>query len=268
MSDPRPYRERFAGAALVTGASSGIGREFSKALAAKGMDVILVARREAELVELAEELRARHSVRASVIVADLLENDAVDNIADQVEQKSLHVGLLVNNAGIGQYGPFETLDRQQALDSIDLNCRVPVALTYAFLPQMLKRGRGGLIYVASIASFQPTPYYATYGASKAFDLMFAEALSAELAPKEIEVLALCPGYTPTGFQAVAGSHAAPKRKQASTSEEVVAAALSSLGEKISVVPGLKNKAVAWSVRLFPRRMITRLAQYYSDPDRA
>lgn len=268
MSQPTSYRKRFAGAALVTGASSGFGRAFAQALAAKGMNLILVARRETRLRELAAELVQRWGIQVTVIAADLRDPTAPGRIAAQLERESVNVGLLINNAGIGQYGPFETLDPQQALDSIDLNCRAPVALTYAFLPQMLKRRRGGLIYVASIAGYQPTPYYATYGASKAFDLMFSEALTIELVDKGIEVLALSPGYTPTGFQAVAGSHAAPQRKNASTPEEVVSEALASLGKKISVVPGMKNKAVAWSVRLFPRRAIARLAEFYSDPKRA
>jgi short-subunit dehydrogenase len=246
----------------VTGASSGIGEAFSKVLAGQGVDVVLVARRRQRLEALAEAIRRDHDVRALVVEADLAERDCADEIAVAVREAGLSIDLLVNNAGFGLHGPFEQHDPQAALRMVDVNCRAPLALTYAFLPQMIERRRGAIIFVSSVAGFQPTPFYTTYGATKAFDLMIAEALWAELGPKGIDVLALCPGHTPTEFQQVAGS---PGRSISSTVDEVVAAAMASLGRRPSVIPGSINQLLAWAVRFAPRALVAKMAFRHGQP---
>jgi hypothetical protein len=261
-----PFRDRFGGAALVTGASAGIGESFVRALAARGMDVILVARRAERLAEIARELHETHGVRAEAIAEDLTRVDAAVRLSAAVAERGVSVGLLVNNAGFGQFGPFVDEDPEQAVRMVDLNCRAPVALTHAFLPEMLARGRGGLVFVASTAGYQPTPWYAVYGATKAFDLMLAEALWVELRDRGIEVLGLSPGYTSTEFQEVAGV-----REMAVPSVmgpgEVVDVALRALGKKPSVIPGLLNKASAVAAQLGPRALVARTAGRMNHPTR-
>ncbi len=260
-----PYPERFGGAALVTGASSGIGRVFAQKLAQNGMDLILVARREQRLLELKTELCKQYAISVLTVSQDLAEASASDSIHRACQEAQMEVGLLIHCAGFGYRGPFEDHDPAAAAGMVDVNCRAQVALSYAYLPAMLARGRGGLIFVASIAGFQPTPYFSTYGATKAFDLMLAEALWSEYRSRGIEVLALCPGYTPTEFQAVAGSDRGNLRAPVTSSEQVVACALRSLGKKPSVIPGARNKLLSWSVRLVPRSTTARLSAKYSKP---
>ena len=260
------FRDRFGGAALVTGASAGIGESFARELAARGMDVLLVARRADRLEVLARELRETHAVRAEAIAEDLTRTDAAARLSAAVAERGLSVGLLVNNAGFGQFGPFVDEDPAQAVRMVDLNCRAPVALTHAFLPAMLARGRGGLVFVASTAAYQPTPWYAVYGATKAFDLMLAEALWVELSDRGIEVLGLSPGYTSTEFHEVAGVRdlAAPS---VMGPDEVVDVALSALGKKPSVIAGLLNKASALGAKLGPRALVARAAGRINHPTR-
>lgn len=260
------FSERFGGAALVTGASAGIGESFARALAERGMDVILVARRAERLEALAGELRARCSVRAEPIAEDLTHANAASRLRAAVSERGLSVGLLVNNAGFGQFGPFVDEDPEQAVRMVDLNCRAPVALTHAFLPEMLARGRGGIVFVASTAAYQPVPWYAVYAATKAFDLMLAEALWVELRDRGIDVLAISPGYTRTEFHAVAGV-----QNLASPSEmgpdEVVGDALRALGKKPSVVAGFMNKLSAVGAKLGPRALVARTAGRINHPTR-
>jgi len=148
---------------------------------------------------------------------------------------------------------------------VELNCRAPVELTHAFLPAMLARGRGGLVFVTSTAAFQPTPFFATYGATKAFSLMLAEALWAELEPRGIEVLALAPGLTRTGFQAVAGSENLSAPGRPATPEEVVETALRALGARPTAIHGWLNWLAAFAVRLMPRALVARAAGRFSAP---
>lgn len=254
-----PFADRFGGAALVTGASAGIGEAFARALAARGMDVVLVARRHDRLDALAEELRAAHGVRATAIEHDLSRPDVHRTLPAAVHERGLDVGLLVNNAGFGSYGSFTSLDVDTQARMVDLNCRAPLLLTHAFLPEMRARGTGGVVFLASVAAYQPTPLYAVYGATKAFDLMLAEALWAELREDGIAVLGLSPGYTPTEFQKIAKSDD-PRPPGGSTSAgQVVEAALEALGDAPSVIPGAMNNLLAASTRLAPRGWVASLA---------
>jgi len=261
------FAGRFGGAALVTGASAGIGECFARALARRGMDLALVARRADRLEALASELAAAHGVRAEAVAVDLTEDEAPEQLRRSLEERGLTVGLLVNNAGFGAFGPFEEMDPERARRMIDLNCRAPVALTHAFLPGMRTRGRGGLVFVASTASYQPTPWMAVYGATKAFDLMIAEALWVELSGTGIEVIALSPGNTRTEFHEIAGVHDLPALGGSMDPSAVVERALRHLGGGPSTIPGALNRLAAWSTRLLPRRAVARAAGRVNHPSR-
>src|ERR1700726_2477875 len=184
---------------LITGASSGIGEAFARVLAARGDDLVLVARSAGKLEALAAELTARHNVRVDVVPADLSHSDASDGIVAELTARGIAIGTLVNNAGFGTYGEFAVLDAAHERDEVFVNVVAPVVLTRALLPAMIERGRGAIVNVGSTASFQPVPYMATYGATKAFVLSFSEAVAEEVRPHGIRVVALCPGQTETAF---------------------------------------------------------------------
>jgi short-subunit dehydrogenase len=258
---------RFGGAALITGASSGIGLAFAEALALRGLDLVLVARRGEILERIAERLSRANQVEVLSLPVDLTSEHAIEQIMSAIDRAQIPIGVLINNAGVGRFGPFTALDRRAAESMVELNCRVPVTLTHALLPQMLSRGRGALIFVSSIAGFQPTPQYAVYGASKGFNLLLGESLWAELRPYGIDVLTLCPGYTPTEFQQVAGSHRARRVGPSTTAEEVVDSALRGLGRRPTVVPGAINKLMTLAPRLFPRGMVARVVARLTAPNR-
>ena len=184
--------------ALVTGASSGIGAEFARQLSQRGYEVILVARREERMRELASRLQGP----AHVIACDLV-NDA-GSLAEKVTALDRQVDVLVNNAGFGTHGHLAQIDAARDAEQVRLNCEALVTLTHAFLPGMLERRRGGVITVASTAGLQPLPYEATYSASKAFARTFSDALSAELRGTGVRALCVNPGPVPTEWQQVAG----------------------------------------------------------------
>jgi len=252
------FAERFGGAALITGASSGIGEVFARALAARGMDLVLVARREDRLRRLGDELAQAYGVRALPVVQDVAVREAPQVLRAVTEEAGLQVGLLVNNAGFTSYGAFQDFNDGSHARMVDLHCGAPLALTEAFLPDMVARGRGGIIFVASMAGFQPTPYMAVYGATKAFKLSLAEALWVELRPRGIDVLGLCPGFVDTEFHELAGTHDLP-RAGALSAEVVVERALAALGRRSSVVPGALNRLMLCGVRVLPRSWVAALA---------
>ncbi|MBN8222527.1 MAG: SDR family oxidoreductase [Spirochaetes bacterium] len=258
------WKERFGGAALITGASGGLGAEFARQLAAKGMNLVLVARSTDKLNALASELRQKHAIEAITIPLDLTRQDAADILRQQTQQKGIAVGLLVNNAGYGSHGTLDTLDAQNEIRMVDLNCRTPLAMTHAFLPDMLSRRRGGIIFLASVGAYQPTPYFANYSATKAYNLMLGEALWAELKPKGIDVIALSPGYTRTGFQEAGDVQSNPVGGWAAA-RDVVARCLAKLGKKPSTIYGFRNWFLAWSLRFTPRRLVVLLAKVISKP---
>jgi len=189
--------------ALVTGASAGIGAELARVFAAHGHELVLVARREAALAALADEIAAGGRPRPTVLATDLGERDAVSRIAAELAARGLEPAIVVNNAGFGLAGDAAALDRADELAMIDLNVRALTELSLAFVDS-LARHRGGILNVASIAAFVPGPGMAVYYASKAFVLSFSEALHRELAGRGVKVTALCPGPVTTEFQARAG----------------------------------------------------------------
>jgi uncharacterized protein len=187
-----------AQAALITGASSGIGEEFARQLAAIGYDVILVARRKERLENLAEEL----PTNAQVVTCDL--GSEAGELPGKVAKLGVDVDLLVNNAGFGLRGHFADLDAGREAEMVRVNCEAVVTLTHAFLPAMIERGQGGVITLASTAGMQPLPYETTYAATKAFAISFMEALSMELRATGVKCLVVNPGPVKTEWQAVAG----------------------------------------------------------------
>lgn len=245
--------------ALITGASSGIGLAFAHALAARGMSVVLVARSEKRLLTLATELVARYKIRTEVIPLDLSQENAVRRLQDEVARRDLTLDLLINNAGFATNGAFETLSPERDHEQVAVDVAAVVDLTHAFIPALLERAPGtAIINVASTAGFQPLPYMAVYGASKAFVLSFSQALAEEYRTRGLHVLALCPGATETPFFDIAGEAASVGRRR--TPEQVVATSLRALEQGRSVViDGFVNTLLAQLTRLLPRRLVTRIA---------
>ncbi len=240
--------------ALVTGASAGIGEEFARALAREGLSLVLVARREDRLTQLAQEIEKSDGVATRVIAADLAQPDGADRVAAAVAD--LEIGVLVNNAGIGLAGRFDKLDPARLRDQVNLNCLAPTLLTRHLLPAMRDRGCGAVIFTGSVAGRQPLPLHSSYAASKAFDGLLGEALWAECSEAGVDVLVLEPGSTETEFQEVAGEIAHPGESAA----DVVAVALDALGRQPSVISGWFNWLRAtFAQRLAPRDLVLRIA---------
>jgi hypothetical protein len=250
--------------ALVTGASAGIGHAFALGLAERGYDLIVTARRRDRLDELASRLRAEHAgLRVEIVVADLADAAGPEVIAAEVERLGMNVDLLVNNAGFGTHGHFETLPPERERGEIGVNVAALVALTHAFLPGMLERGHGGVINVASTAAFQPVPYMAVYGATKAFVRSFSEALNEEVRARGVRVLALCPGPTATEF--FDASIAAP-RGPIRTVRDVVATGLRAYDAGMTVaIDGANNQLLIASSKLLPRRWVTKITARIMRP---
>jgi short-subunit dehydrogenase len=219
--------------ALITGASSGIGEQFARQLAARGYDLVLVARRKERLEQLAEELPSS----AAAVECDLATE--ADKLFGKVRRRQLEVDLLVNNAGFGLRGHFLDLDPKREAEMVRVNCEAVVTLTHAFLPRMVERGRGGVITVASTAGMLPLPYEATYGASKAFAISFMEALWMEMRGTGVNFLVVNPGPVKTEWQEVAGyKENTPIPPGMITAERCVRDALRAYDrEKRSTIPG-------------------------------
>lgn len=232
--------------ALVTGASSGIGAEFCRQLAALKFNLVLVARRASRLEELAATLARTHGVETRVAPADLSHADFLPPITAVTDR--LDIGVLVNSAGFALTGNFIEHRLEDELALMHVNCRAPMVLAHHFGQRMAQRGRGGIINVASLSAFMALPRWAQYAASKVYVLHLSEALWYELRPRGVDVLALCPGSTRTEFARVANI-----RARGMVATQVVKTALCSLGSKISVVPGLGNNMVSLLSRFLTRR---------------
>src|ERR1700683_2294154 len=204
--------------AVVTGASAGIGEAIAVELAEAGVNLVLTARRRERLDLLAERVRSRNGVQARVIVADLTLPQAPQQIFDATEGAGLQVDVLINNAGFGEYGEFLKTDLEMQLNMVQVNCTAVVHLSRLFLPPMAGRRQGAVMIVASTAAYQPVPYLATYGATKAFDRMLGEALAEEMKRYGVRVSALCPGPTESEFAKVAGERKGDPRKPQSAAE--------------------------------------------------
>ncbi|WP_156877728.1 SDR family NAD(P)-dependent oxidoreductase [Shimazuella kribbensis] len=250
------------GTVLITGASSGIGWELALLFAEADYHVLAVARNEIKLKELQQTVQQKYGVELDYIPKDLVQPQAVDELIAELGQRSLSIDFLVNNAGFGLYGPFIKTDAKDEMDMITLNVGVLTHLTKSLIPHMMEQKRGGVLNVASTASFQPGPLMAVYYATKAYVLSFSEALANELIGTGVTVTALCPGPTATGFE---------KRANLGTSKlfqsgvmDVKSVAKHGfhgfLKGKAVVIPGWKNRILASSTRFVPRNIVTKIVR--------
>jgi hypothetical protein len=241
---------------VITGASSGIGAELARIFAAHGHSTVLVARREDRLNQLADEIAATGKPRPAVMVCDLSEPGACDRIDATLKAMDAEVETVVNNAGYGLFGEAAELDRAQQLAMVDLNVRVLTDLTLRFADSLI-RHRGGILNVASIASFLPGPRMAVYYATKAYVLSFTEAMRGELGPKGVRVTALCPGTVPTEFQGVAGFKPGLDSAVLNLSAAAVARAgyRGLMSNKRLVLPGVGVRMIPFMLRFAPRSLV-------------
>jgi short-subunit dehydrogenase len=261
MASLREFNGKWA---LVTGASAGIGVALARELARNGAKLILTARRKERLEALAAELTAQ-GTEVRIVLADLTERDAPQAIYDETVGAGLAVEILVNNAGLGQFGEFTSLDLAQELSQIRVNCEAMVHLTRLFVPEMVERGRGWVLVLSSVASFQPVPFLSTYAATKGFDRFFALGLAEELAPTGVKVSALCPGPTESEFFVVAGAEKLAGRKMQSAAE-VARLGIEALAQgKRTQIPYFGGKAISTLVRLLPVALITYMVAKSSRP---
>ena len=246
--------------ALITGASSGIGLEFARQLALEQYDLIVVARSENTLSELATQLHEKHGINVYVFACDLTQEHATQQLLTQLGAFKEHIEILINNAGFGVNGSFESLPLERVMDMIRLNIMALTHLTHGVLPFMLEKQRGKILNVASVAAFQPCPYFSVYGASKAYVQSLSEALSLELEGTGITVTSLCPGATGTNFHAVAGSEHSPGLRFMDSAQTVAQQGLQAMKKgKRTLVTGLMNKSIPLAARLLPRGLIGRTA---------
>ncbi|HXV61300.1 MAG TPA: SDR family oxidoreductase [Vicinamibacteria bacterium] len=255
-----------SGLTLVTGASSGIGRELAILAGEKGRGVILVARRAERLETLAGRLRDSYGVRAETIVLDLAAPDSPERLHQEVVKRRLDVDALINNAGFGNLGAFHETPLPTLLDMVQLNVTALTHLTHLFLPGMLARKRGAILNVASTAALQPGPLMAVYYATKAYVLSFSEAITEELKDTGVTVTALCPGPVRTEFQARAGTEGSNLVRLGIMDARTAAAAGYRAMEKGRpvVIPGTLNRIGALAVRLSPRAVVRPLVKRLNE----
>jgi len=252
---------------LITGASSGIGYELSKLFAADGANLVLVARNEQRLNEIASDLAQTHGVRVTVLAKDLSDPASPDEIFAALQARSIVVDVLVNNAGFGTYGPFAQIDWDEELRMLQVNMVSLTHLTKLFLPGMIERRSGRILNVGSTGSFAPGPLMAAYCATKAYVLSLSEAISEEVRGTGVSVTALCPGVTRTGFQA----RAKVEQIQLTSGSMMSARQVAEAGYKALmrgqaiVVPGFLNQLLVFSARIAPRSLVRRVAHRMMQP---
>lgn len=254
--------------ALVTGASSGLGEEFARQLASRGMHLVLVARRQDLLEKLAAELLLQHGTRCRVIQADLSNPAEPKRVLDEIAAQEITIELLVNNAGFGIVGEVDNVDLDRTLEMIRLNISALTELTYRLLPGMLQRGRGAILNVSSLSAFQPVAYMGVYAASKAFVLHFSESLHCELKDRGITVSAVCAGVTRTSFFDIAGASGWLQKHASHPVDFVVKRALKALSRKQQyTVPGWRNYLLTLLVRIASRRRVVKESTRFFRPRR-
>jgi len=255
--------------ALITGASSGIGLAVATRLARDGFAVVLVARSADRLQALARSLESSTNTHATVVTQDLSCSGCGARLQRQVAALGIDVDVLVNSAGMGTYGRFAELPVEREISEIALNASALVEVTRAFLPAMTARGRGAIINIASMAAFQPVPYMAVYGATKAFVLSFTMALRAELVQSGVHVTAICPSAVETPFIAQLGSESlrntAAFSKPMSPDRVASAVALAIHSGASTRVVGLKNKLLACAVRFLPPDLVAAAVERMLRP---
>ena len=249
--------------ALVTGASSGLGEEFARQLAHRGCNLVLSGRSRDKLETLASDLSRINGVATRVVTADLAQPGGAEQLALIVDDLGTTIDHLINNAGFGSAGDFSEAESHRQTTMVRVNCESLVCLSGHFLPGMVRRNRGGIINVGSTAAYQPTPYMATYGASKAFVVSFSAALASELEKTDVRVLACCPGPVPTGFQAAAGMPEGSVLKFAKLEpNDVVQSTLEAYAAgRVVFVPGKVNSVQTTLSKMLPRAVVVRAAKY-------
>lgn len=251
MSLPKP---KLDAPVVVTGASSGIGTELARGLAARGYPLILVARRKERLDELADELKTKHSVPADVMALDLADAPARAQLVDRIRTEP--IAGLCNSAGFGTSGAFHELPVERESEQVTLNALALMELTHAALPGMVSRGTGAVLNIASIAGFQPVPTMAIYSATKAFVVTFSEAVSEELHGTGVSCTVLCPGPVPTEWAAIASAERLSVGVAQVSAQDVARAAITGMLEgKRVVVPGWTPRIAALAGRFTPRTLL-------------
>jgi short-subunit dehydrogenase len=248
--DDQHFAARYGRWALVAGGSEGLGAAFARALAKKGLDLVLVARREEPLAALAGALTAAHGVKVRTLAVDLASPnaaEAVDAACAEVE-----VGLVVISAADARVAPFFEVPLADKLRAVDLNCRTPLALAHRFGARMRTRRRGGLVFLSSLAGLYGGPYVATYAATKAFDTILAESLAGELAVFGIDVVACVAGPTRTPTWSRNAARVGPAPMDA---DAVAAETLAALGKRLRVIPGARHRLTTWLVGQLPRGFV-------------
>ena len=248
--------------ALITGASSGIGKALATEFAQDGYHVILAARSVSKMQELAENLQRQYGITATVIAADLQVDGGAAQLHADIKSRGITLNALVNNAGFGNFGEFQKSELPSESAMMQLNMSTVVALTRLFMPDLLAT-RGKILNVASTAAFQPLPYLAVYAATKAFVLSFSEAIAAELEGTGVTVTALCPGPTASGFLDAADMQDSRfvKGRKLPSSEEVARAGYGAMqrGQRV-YIPGVMNWLIVQSVRITPRNVMTAVTK--------
>ena len=255
------------GYALVTGASRGLGRCFARTLAAQGRNLVLAARSAEKLEKIAAELRAKDDIQVEIVTIDLAQPGAGQKLAAELASRSLHIDLLVNNAGFGDQGRFLEMPLERQVEMITLQNATVVELTHRLLPAMIEQKNGGVINVSSVAGFQPIPFATVYSAAKAFLTTFSLALEAEMVRHKIPVVTVCPGRLAVAaedFDPTVTRKKLPGGEQ--THELVVAETLRSLERGGGlVIPGAVNKFATFAGRFVPRSKMARLIKNISKP---
>jgi uncharacterized protein len=247
--------------ALITGASSGIGLDLARLMAAD-FDLIITARNQAALEEIARELQAAHGNHVHVVPADLTLPEAPQQIFAEIKRRGLAVDILINNAGFEAYGPFAESDPKTSLDMVEVNITALTALTQLALTDMIARKRGRIMNVASTAGFQPGPLMAVYYATKAYVIMFSEAIANELKGSGVSFTCFCPGATATKFagRANMGESRLFKLGAMKSKDVALAGYKGMMAGKGLVIPGVLNKTIAMSVRFSPRKLVTAISR--------
>lgn len=252
--------------ALVTGASSGLGEEFARQLASRGMHLVLVARRKELLEALAADVHLKHGTRCHVIASDLSVKGEPERVLREIAAQGIVIELLVNNAGFGIVGEVDQADIDRILLMIRLNISALTELTYRILPGMLERGRGAILNLSSLSAFQPVAYMGVYAASKAFVLHFSEALHCELKDRGITVTAVCAGVTRTRFFDTAGAPGWLQKHSSHSVEFVVKQALRALVRRQQyTVPGWRNYLLTLLVRIASRARVVKESTRFFRP---
>jgi short-subunit dehydrogenase len=245
------FKEKYGSWAIITGASSGLGVEFAHQLAEKGLNLVLVARREELMIELAEKIQSKYPVEVRIIALDLAKEGFYNELAEKTSD--LDIGLIVNNAGMNIEGHFYRGDLDRNIQMIRLNMEAPFTIAYEMGKKFIEKGKGGIIFTASSSSFQATPYLSHYGATKAYLLSLAESMNYEFKDKGVDVIALCPGMTES--EMTKGMKGNPIVMKAAP---VVKLAIDNLGKQAYIVPGLGNKIQAFMTQRVLGRDLSRV----------